>query len=398
MPDDLWSLNARGDDGKKLPSKRAGRGKRWRVRYDDDAGVPRSRLFEREADAKAFEHRVHAGTHVEPAAGSVRLREYADSWLAAQTFNRSTWEAVEARLRLHVYPVLGDLEVRTLEKRPSLIQAWLKGMHGRLSDNTIRPILANLSSILTAALDDGMIGRNPCRLKSVKAPPKARKRIRPWVGEQVQAIHDALSPRYAAMVDVGYGLGLRQGEVFGLAVDDVPWLSRDPVVHVRRQVKIVGGKLVFAPPKFGQERDVPLARVTSARLSAHLQRWPATAITLPWEEPDGRPTAAKLIFTNSRGGAIVRPNFNRDIWQPALIRAGITGAPGREHGFHMLRHTYASTQLHGGTDIRALAEYLGHSDPGFTLREYEHLMPGAEGRARRVVDEAYGDEREERAG
>jgi hypothetical protein len=42
------------------------------------------------------------------------LRTYADQWLAAQTFDPSTREAVELRLRLHVYPVLGDYELRAL--------------------------------------------------------------------------------------------------------------------------------------------------------------------------------------------------------------------------------------------------------------------------------------------
>nr|WP_268871708.1 tyrosine-type recombinase/integrase [Actinoplanes utahensis] len=52
----------------------------------------------------------------------------------------------------------------------------------------------------------------------------------------------------------------------------------------------------------------------------------------------------------------------------------------------MLRHTYASTLLADGVDIRTLAEYRGHSDPGFTLRTYTHLMPSAPDKTRRAVD------------
>lgn len=43
-----------------------------------------------------------------------------------------------------------------------------------------------------------------------------------------------------------------------------------------------------------------------------------------------------------------------------------------------------------GVSIRALADYLGHQDPGFTLRVYAHLMPEAEGRARAAMDAALG--------
>ena len=45
--------------------------------------------------------------------------------------------------------------------------------------------------------------------------------------------------------------------------------------------------------------------------------------------------------------------------------------------------------LKGGVSIRALAESLGHSDPGFKLRVYAHLMPEGEDRARAVVDSAH---------
>ena len=62
--------------------------------------------------------------------------------------------------------------------------------------------------------------------------------------------------------------------------------------------------------------------------------------------------------------------------------------PSREHGTHALRHFYASVLLDAGESIRALAEYLGHADPGFTLRVYTHLMPASEERTKRAVDQA----------
>ncbi len=47
----------------------------------------------------------------------------------------------------------------------------------------------------------------------------------------------------------------------------------------------------------------------------------------------------------------------------------------RENGFHALRHHFASVlSLANGVDIRARAECLGHSDPGF----YPGRPPGFE--------------------
>lgn len=36
--------------------------------------------------------------------------------------------------------------------------------------------------------------------------------------------------------------------------------------------------------------------------------------------------------------------------------------------------------------MRTVANYLGHTDPAFTLRTYTHLMPDAADRARRAMD------------
>jgi site-specific recombinase XerD len=61
---------------------------------------------------------------------------------------------------------------------------------------------------------------------------------------------------------------------------------------------------------------------------------------------------------------------------------------GRDTGFHQLRHHYASVLLAAGVDVRTLTEALGHSDPGFTLRVYAHMMPDAADRVRAAIDQA----------
>jgi integrase len=35
--------------------------------------------------------------------------------------------------------------------------------------------------------------------------------------------------------------------------------------------------------------------------------------------------------------------------------------------------------------VKAVSEYLGHTDPGFTLRTYTHLLPTSHERTRRAV-------------
>ena len=276
------------------------------------------------------------GVYLDPAAGKVTLGDYATAWCAAQTFDETTREAVALRLRLHVVPQLGAYPLAAL--RPSVVQSWARGLQQQLAPSYVRVVFASLSAILQAAVDDGAIARNPCRAGSVKPPAPDRRKVLPWSAERVAAVAAALPDRYRAIVAVTAGLGLRQGECFGLAVDDIDFLRG--VIHVRRQVRIVASRLVFAPPKTGKTRDVPLPESVALRLAAHLEAWPAMAVTLPWREPAGRPETARLLFSTRERSALARTYFNRHVWKPALEAARVPAT--RDNRMHAARDYYAS--------------------------------------------------------
>ena len=88
--------------------------------------------------------------------------------------------------------------------------------------------------------------------------PRAEvKKIEVWSHERAWAVRAALPDRFKIAVPVGAGLGLRQGEVFGLSPDD---LDREAeVVHVVRQIRLAENKPVFAPPKRGMTLSVACA-------------------------------------------------------------------------------------------------------------------------------------------
>lgn len=349
------------------------KGNRWRARYRTPDGKSRGKVFDRKADAQRFlasvEHSKHTGAYVDASAGRVTFAKFAEQWLAAQTFDESTREAVAIRLRVHLNPTFGKMELRSI--RPSTVQAWLRAQQAGSAPRYVRVILANLSAILGAAVEDGIIARNPCSSKAVRAPAIEHRRIVPWTNQQVQAVIAAHPEPYRAIPVVGSGTGLRQGEVFGLRVEDVDFLGRR--LHVRQQVKIVANRLVIAPPKRGKVREVPLAEPVAEALAERLRLHPAGE--------DG------LIFTTRERKPINRNYYNARIWKPALVAAG--AEPTRANGMHALRHYFASVLLDAGESIRALADYLGHTDPGFTLRTYTHLMPASDDRARRAVEDAF---------
>lgn len=369
-------------------SKREVGGKpRYDVNYREPDGRRRRKTFLKKSDADRFAVAVEAdkarGAYVDPDAGKVTFQRYAEQWLAAQTSDVTSRESIERSLRLHVYPILGPKQMRAI--KPSTIQAWLRGL--AMSSTYQRAILGNVSSILAAAVDDDLITKNPCRAGSVRAPKREPRKVVPWSSERVRSVRASLPDRYRVVATLAAGLGLRQGEVFGLAVEDVDFLRGE--VKVRRQVRLFSdGTKAYRLPKGNKERTVPLPGSVRDALAAHLAAHPARPVTLPWGTGDGKPVTVELVVTTPQGEALQRNTFNRRIWTPALSAAGVEQT--RDDGMHALRHHYASVLLDAGESIKAVSEYLGHSDPGFTLRTYTHLMPSSAERTKRAVDDALG--------
>ncbi|RLV49722.1 site-specific integrase [Nocardioides mangrovicus] len=359
---------------------------RYDVNYREPDGRARRRTFTRKVDAEIFRATVEAdkarGTYLDPDAGRITFKAYAEQWLANQSTEPTTTERVQGRLRVHVYPVLGSKWLSQI--KPSTIQAWLAGLTGAAS--TRRVALSTVSTILSAAVDDERIAKNPCKAGSVSPPRRDVRRIVPWSAERVGDVMNELSPRYQILVALGAGLGLRQGEIFGLSPDDVDFLRG--TVTVRRQVRQVRSRLVFAAPKANKTRTVPLPSSVRDALAAYLALHPAAAVTLPWSEPGGEPVEVSLVARGLHGSALNRNSVNHYVWKPALRAAGVE--PTRENGMHALRHHYASVLLDAGESIKAVSEYLGHTDAGFTLRVYTHLMPSSAERTRLAVDQALG--------
>jgi integrase len=121
-------------------------------------------------------------------------------------------------------------------------------------------------------------------------------------------------------------------------------------------------------------------------LAEHIRQFPLQRVTLPWKSPSGKPVAVQLLVTMRSGKVIEQNSWNPTAWHRARKAAGIEPRPGREAGYHQLRHYYASSLLAPGVDIKALSEALGHSDPGFTLGTYARLMPSAGDRVRAAID------------
>ncbi|XTZ16142.1 tyrosine-type recombinase/integrase [Micromonospora echinospora] len=390
---DRWYKTVAGPDGKSRqePKPECGQGMRYRVRYLAPDGKEKSQSFpdKKKREAQAFLANVQAdilkGTYVDPDAGRTTFKQYADEWLAAATTDVLTRDRIEYELRLHVYPVIGHKPIASIQ--PTTIREWARKIQEKgLSAGYRRVLFTDVSMIFNAAVDDKKIVSNPFAVKSIRRPKPAPTKVVPWPVTRLTAFRENVRPRYRVAVDLGAGCGLRQGEIFAVSPEDLDPVR--PVLHITRQIKLVRGSLIFAPPKGGKSREVPLPDSVASRLKQHAQDCPPAAVTLPWETLTGEPRTVELYLTTPAGLALSRSMFNSGVWKPAIRATGIPDD--RHNGMHVLRHTYASVLLDAGESIKALSAYLGHADPGFTLRTYTHLLPASEDRTRRAIDKALG--------
>lgn len=346
---------------------------RYQVRFRDDTGRQHAKRFRRKGDAQdwldAHTAALVRGDFVTPAAGRVTFREYAEQWRAAQAHHRpSTIVHVESRLRLYVYPLLGDKQLRTIQR--SDVQALVNHAAQSLAPTSVEVLHGFVVSVFASAVLDKIIPASPCM--KINLPEVPVRRVVPLTVDQVAAIHEAVPRWYKPMVLLAAATGLRSGELRGLTVDRI-W----PMVHVRGDVlpeevtlridrqltDVRGGKPVWGPPKTeAADRLVLVGRSSVRSLVEHLE-----------SNGIGRDG---LLFTGRTGSPISRSAAG-EVWRNATQGMGL----GDRSGWHELRHFHASLLIADGRSVRAVADRLGHKDPVETLRVYSHLWPNDEERS-----------------
>ncbi|MFJ1929632.1 MULTISPECIES: tyrosine-type recombinase/integrase [unclassified Streptomyces] len=397
---DRWYKTEPGPNGKpvRVKTDRHGTGLRYRARYISPDGTEKSKSFPDGQKRKAedwltrIEADMSRGQYIDPRAARMTFQEFGEKWLASQSGDPNTRASITSQLKLHAFPRIGSRPLGAFQ--PSHIREFVTQLEASgISGSYARVIFSNVRAILSAAVEDGYLSRNPCHSRTVSLPEMGARRVVPWLPERVFAVREALTERFRPMVDAGAGCGLRQGEILGLSVEELDFGSE--TLHVVQQLKLSLSQPVFAPPKGGKLRDVPLPAPVAEALKKHMELFPPVEITLPWMRAGGPPVTKRLIFTGPLGKHVWRTSLNEDHWKPALAAVGVIPkaksrehTAAREHGMHALRHFYASVLLDAGESIKAVSEYLGHSDPGLTLKVYAHLMPSSRDRARKALGKA----------
>jgi len=367
-------------DGSKKKSDRHGTGMRWQVRYRNPEGQSRNKSFIRQVDAERFassiEYELNRGSYFDPKLGQIKFKDLADQWFANRTVNPSTIKQNDIHLRHHILPYWGERAVGSIKN--SDIQNWIAQLNTNgLSPKYVRLVFANFRLVLEVAVRDDLLTRNLAIARNFSFPASSNQRVEVWTTEQFKAIIQALPPEAKLMALLGGTCGLRQGEIFGVRVQDLD--LETGVITVRQQITALDYKPTPALTKNRRTRSVPLPSFVADLLKEHI----TTHEPLEGERTL-EPCVGGLIFFLRERKPINKNYFNQGIWFPAIKRAGLPRS--RVNGMHGLRHFCASTWLAHGVNIKAVSTFLGHSDPGFTLKVYTHLMPNSDVSAKTSFD------------
>jgi integrase len=328
---------------------------------------PAPSTFATKTDAEKWLARMELDIHddqwLDPDLGRVGFGEYAAAWIRERPGLRpNTVQVYGYVLARHLQPFFGNRAVADI--REAHVRRWRRQLlDSGASTASVAKAYALMKAIMNTAVDDGIVRRNPCR---VRGAGQDRSPERPvlTVSEDV-ALAEAMPEKYRALVFLAAFGSLRWGELAALRRCDVD--AGHGTVRVERSLtELAGGGYLFGPPKSAAgKRVVVVPAVIRPVLVRHLE-------TFTTREPGA------LMFTSPAGRPLRDGNFRRRVWRPALAVAGLSGTH-----FHDLRHTGNTLTAAAGASLRELMDRMGHSSTRAALI-YLH---GSDARQRAIAND-----------
>jgi integrase len=326
---------------------------------------------------------AHESGELEPRS-KTKFGDYFPEWietysgLTSRGFSETTRPEYRRPIDAYAMPAWKGKRLSDVE-RADVRRLFMSMRKDGKSTSVIKKLRVALSALFETAIEDELVRHNPAKGVRIPAPlteeAEIDERAKALTRHDLAALLAEMSPQWRLFFEFLTHTGLRISEAIGLTWRHVD-LGDNPHVKVREQV--YRGKRKKLKTRKAR-RDIPL----SSGMAARMRELRAQSAAGP---PDP-------VFCSSVGTTLIPGKVARNVLWPAAAAANLVLGINDEESepfpvtFHTFRHTCASLLFEDGRNIKQVQEWLGHADPGFTLRTYVHLMDAGVGDAE-FFDEA----------
>lgn len=304
---------------------------------------------------------------------NILFKELAEKWFKnhEQSANPKpgTISTYEARLRLHILPILGQKVVSQIT--PYDIENAKQEIRTKLGARYTNAVLITIGTILKYGWSLGFCKSNPAQLiKKLGVTGSVGTTIS---REEAVALLRNTSEPYRTIFFAMLCTGTRVGEITGLQWKDIDF--KNDLITIERNV-IHGPKGKFGMGDKSWVFGTPKSKNSTRRVSMI----PALKVAFLRHSEKGASNPHGLVFCTKADKPYDRSMLG------AKLRAAAKAASIKPIRIHDLRHTNASWLLAGDVNLAAVSKHLGHSGVAITGDIYHHLLPKDYERSMKLLD------------
>lgn len=390
-----------------------------------------------------FERKCKAGVSGD---SNATFETFSNEWMesyAAGELEKTTIATYRGLLDKIILPRIGYMKLSAI--KPMTIQSFVNDLRtstysysggkrtGTYSEECIRNSKAVISSILSAAWENGLIDNNPCLVRTRKSRNKKElerqsQRMHCFTIDEAALFLDVIrkpipimaagstqnrngkivhvKPHLQGTMNVSLQLqslytlalysGCRRGELLGLVWKNVDFANSCIIINQSLAYTPKDGAFIKNPKSNSGFRDIDLPPSVMNMLQELKNEMKQRMRDMGTAWKGSCALAENFCFTQDNGlpMALSTPRLEMQRIIKVYNASRIEGQPELPLiKFHELRHTTASILVASGLDPETVAERLGHADPSITLRVYSHAFKERDKLASEILQNRLGGEK-----